>query len=280
MTPESAPRRNVPATRDDLARLFGTSHPLIGMVHLPPLPGSPLWGRSLDAVLERVRADARCLVEGGMDGLLLENFGDQPFRPYEVEPVTVAVMTRAVMAAREVSAGLPLGVNVLRNDATAALGIAAATGAAFIRVNVHTGTMFTDQGMLEGRAHETLRLRERIAPGTLVLADLLVKHATPPPGLDPVSAARDLRHRGLADVLVVPGAATGVPVDPARIRGAREAVPDAPVWVGSGITPANVRELLRLADGAIVGSSLHEDGKAGTGIDPARVSELVSAFRE
>jgi uncharacterized protein len=280
MTPEPKPLRNIPATREDVTRLFGTSRPLIGMVHLPPLPGSPRWGGDLDAVLERVRADVEGLVDGGMNGLLLENFGDQPFMPERVAPVTVAAMTRAALVARKASGGLPLGINVLRNDATSALGIAAAAGAAFVRINVHVGTMFTDQGMLEGRAHETLRTREQLAPGVLILADLLVKHATPPQGLDPVTAARDLRHRGLADALVVSGSATGAPVNPARVRAAREAVPDAPILVGSGITPENVRELLSMADGAIVGSSLHRDGMAGTGIDPSRVSKLVAALRE
>ncbi|MFW6206114.1 MAG: BtpA/SgcQ family protein, partial [Gemmatimonadota bacterium] len=135
---------------------------IIGVLHLPPLPGAPGWGGSMGAVLDRARSDARALDAGGVgaggvDALLVENYGDHPFHR-TVGPGTVAAMTAVVLAVREES-DLPVGVNVLRNDAAAALAVAAAAGAAFIRVNVHTGGMYTDQGWIEGRAADTLRLR-------------------------------------------------------------------------------------------------------------------------
>lgn len=245
----------------------------------------------MDAVLDRATRDARALQEGGVDAVLVENYGDVPFRPGAVEPVTIAAMTRAVAAVQRVT-DLPIGVNVLRNDAAAALGIAAATGAAFIRVNVHTGGMHTDQGWIEGRAAETLRLRNRIAPDTAILADVLVKHATPPAGIELGAVARDTWHRGLADALIVTGRATGDATDLGRVRTVRGAVPDAPVLVGSGVSADTVGDALDAVragapagaggvgrGGVIVGSAFEEDGVAGRPVDAERVRRLMERTR-
>jgi len=261
----------------------------------------------MEVVLARARADARALVSGGggpaggMDAVLVENFGDVPFLPGRVPPETCAALALAVAAVmeevaavmEEVAAGggmptpggsvsaprIPVGVNVLRNDAATALAVAAVTGASFIRVNVHTGTMFTDQGLLQGDAHSTLRRRSTLAPGVGICADVHVKHATPPAGASLEEAALDTLERGLADVLVVSGSGTGRPVDMARLRRVRAVAPGAPLWVGSGVTPATVRPLLEVADGVIVGSALEEGGRAGAPVDPARVRAFVEAAR-
>src|SRR5437764_7269076 len=129
--------------------------PIYGMVHLAPLPGAPLFGGSIDAVIDAALRDARAISDGGCDGILFENFGDRPFHATRVEAITIAAMARVISDVVH-AVRLPFGVNVLRNDARAALAIAAATGAAFIRVNVHSGAMFTDQGMIEGEAADTL----------------------------------------------------------------------------------------------------------------------------
>jgi uncharacterized protein len=238
-------------------------------------------------VLERARADARALVDGGMDGVLVENFGDLPFVPGGVSAETCAAMTLAVAAVLDEVAGrAQVGVNVLRNDAATALAVAGVTGAGFIRVNVHTGSMFTDQGLLHGQAHATLRARAAAglgpaAPGepprVRIVADVQVKHATPPAGSELEASARDAVERGLADVLVVSGSGTGQAVDPERLHRVRRAVPQVPLWVGSGATPGTVAGLLQVADGVIVGSTLHRDGVVGSGIDRARVGAFVRA---
>lgn len=267
--------RNTPAPRGHLLRqLFPGTRPLVGMVHLLPLPGAPGWRGSLDEVAERAVAEARILQEEGLHGVMVENYGDIPFHPGAVPPETVAAMAVVVRCVVE-AVGVPVGVNVLRNDAHAALAVAAATGARFIRVNVHTGAMWTDQGLVQGRAHETLRLRAGLAPEVAIVADVLVKHAVPPAGVDAAEAARDQWYRGLADGLVVTGAATGAPVDTSRLDAVRTAVPDAPLWIGSGVTPRTVAALLPGADGAIVGSVLHRGGVAGAGIDRERVARLM-----
>jgi membrane complex biogenesis BtpA family protein len=253
-------------TRSAFALRF-SARAVFGMIHLAPLPGAPLF-TSLDAAIEAALADARAIRDGGCDGFAIENYGDRPFTRGRVEAETVAAMTRVIAEVlREVQ--LPFGVNVLRNDALSALAIAAATGAAFIRVNVHTGAAVTDQGLIEGDAYATLRKRAALAPEVLIFADYLVKHATP---LGEVSA-KDLRLRGLADALIVTGAETGAAADPSRLRELRELV-DAPLLLGSGLTAENAATFAD-ADGAIVGTSLKTDGV----VDVERVRAVVQAFK-
>jgi membrane complex biogenesis BtpA family protein len=164
---------------------------------------------------------------------------------------------------------LPFGVNVLRNDALSALAIAAATGASFIRVNVHTGAAVTDQGIIEGDAYATLRKRAALAPHVLIFADYLVKHATPLGETSP----KDLRMRGLADALIVTGAETGAAADPQRLRTLRESV-DAPLLLGSGLTAENATESAD-ADGANVGTAFKREGR----VDRELVARVIDAFQ-
>lgn len=265
--------------RVPLSRLFRRPLPVVGMVHLLPLPGSPRWAGSMKPVLQRAEADAAALVAGQLDGILIENYGDAPFFPDRVPPETVAALARIVATLVE-ACPVPVGVNVLRNDARAALAVAVAGGARFIRVNVHTGAMLTDQGWIRGRAHQTLRARAHLAPDVAILADVLVKHATAPPGLEPGIAAHDTWHRGLADGLIVSGVATGQPADPARIAAVRTAVPGAPLWIGSGLRAANAASLASAVDGIIAGSALQRHGVAGHPVDPRRVRTLMAAVAE
>ncbi|MEQ9568746.1 MAG: BtpA/SgcQ family protein, partial [Longimicrobiales bacterium] len=217
---------------------------LVGMVHLPALPGAPAHALPMDRILQRARDDAHALFEAGFDAVLVENYGDTPVHPGAVPPETVAALARAVAGVVEAARGRPVGVNVLRNDARAALGIAAATGAGFVRVNVHAGTMWTDQGALTGRASETLRVRRALGLDCAILADVHVKHATPPPGATLEDSARDLVERAGADALVVSGPGTGRPTDPDRIGRVREALPRVPIFVGSGATPETAPALV------------------------------------
>lgn len=264
----------------DPRELFEAATPLVGMVHLPPLPGAPGYEGSRDAVRAAALADAHALADNGVDGVLVENFGDAPFYPDSVPAHAVAEMTAT---ARELALAVdvPLGVNVLRNDAEAALSVAAAAGGSFVRVNVHTGTQVTDQGVLEGRAHETLRLRERIDADVAVFADVDVKHATPLEGRDRHTVVEETVDRGLADALVVSGPATGEPADDEELLVVLEArdsaTRDVPVFVGSGVTPGNAPDLLDLADGAIVGTALKRGGVTTNRVDPDRVRSIVDA---
>jgi uncharacterized protein len=195
---------------------------LIGVVHLLPTPGSPR-GVSMLRLLERARADARALRAGGCHALIVENFGDAPFHKERVPAETIAALALALAEVRELAGELPVGVNVLRNDARAALGLCAAAGADFLRVNVHTGAMLTDQGLVEGRAADTLRERARLCPRAALLADVHVKHAAVLGGETLEDAAADAWERGGADALIVSGRGT------CRARGSWS----VPAWIST-----------------------------------------------
>jgi len=251
---------------------------LIGVVHLPPLPGTARHQLSMEAIVEHALTDARALREAGFDAALVENFGDLPFPREALSPASVSAM--AVVADRvRRETGLRVGINALRNDALSALGIAAACGASFIRVNVHTGVYATDQGMLEGRADQTLRYRKQLGVRIAILADVHVKHAVPIGQPDVARAAKDTAYRGLADGLIVTGSATGEPADLDQLHRVREAVPDRRVLVGSGVTVESVAEILRHAAGVIVGTGIKQGGETSAPIDPARARAFVVAGR-
>lgn len=252
--------------------------PLIGMVHLGPLPGAPRFAGDLEAVLTASCADARALAEAGFDALLVENYGDSPFFADDVPKATVAALARAVCEVHR-SVQIPVGVNVLRNDAPAALAVAAAAGASFIRVNVLTGTMYTDQGLIRGRAAEVARLRAGLCPTVAILADVFVKHALPPPGLTLEQAAADTWERGGADGLIVTGTGTGRETSLDDLRRVKAAVPGAPLYAGSGVTDASVASVLGVADGVIVGTALKREGRVGAPVDAARARAFLAAAR-
>ncbi len=286
---------------------------LIGVVHLPAMPGDPAHpGGSFAGVLEHAKRDASALAEGGAAAIIVENFGsapfpkgtpDQPTPPHQIAAIALAV------AACKATSGLPTGVNVLRNDVRAALGIAAACEASFVRVNVHVGAYVTDQGIIEGRAFETLRYRRELgadaigaelrdgrpAPASFagagmpswsgatnaiaILADVRVKHASP---LAPVSVAtevEDCLRRAFADAVVVTGAGTGKPVSSALLEEVREAAGEGVVLIGSGLDPERAVVLAPLADGAIAGTWIKEGGDVRAPVDAARVRALVDATR-
>jgi hypothetical protein len=252
---------------------------LIGMVHVAPLPGSPRWGGSIDAVVDAAVADARALVEGGMDALLVENHGDAPFTPARVEPATVAGLAVVAREIRRAAPQTPLGVNVLKNDARAALAIACAVGARFIRVTVHSGAALADQGIVHSDAYGTLRDRRLLGSDVAIFADVGGKHTSPLVPLDLEQHARDLTHRGLADGLVVSGGATGAVTSIEDVKRVRSAVPDVPLLVGSGVTPETAAELLSVADALIVGTALKRDGDVTAPVDPERVRRLVASVQ-
>ncbi len=264
--------------RDVLRALWPKGRPVVGMIHLLPLPGSPGWCGSMADVRETALREAELLQAGGLTGLLVENYGDVPFYPGKAPSETVAAMSVVVGTIVQAS-DVPVGVNLLRNDALGALAVALATGADFIRVNVHTGSMFTDQGLLQGEAHETLRMRTSLGASVAILADVFVKHSTPPPGATLEGAARDTWHRGLADGLILTGSETGEPPTTPDVERVRSALPrEAPLWIGSGATPDTASALLEAADGIIVGSALQEGGRAGGGVVSSRVTAFMEAL--
>ncbi|MEV0195766.1 BtpA/SgcQ family protein [Nonomuraea sp. NPDC050691] len=244
---------------------------VIACVHLLPTPGSPGYDGELEQIYETAVREAEIFLRHGVDALIVENARDLPFHPQSV-PVetaaTIAGVTREIVRMSDV----PVGVAVLRNDASAALAVAACTGASFIRVNVHIGAVFSAQGVLAGNSHETLRLREALRCDVAVFADAGVKHSQPFAYPDLATEVRDLS--GLADGVIVSGELTGLGTSEGDLVTARRAT-GLPLLVGSGVTLDNLETMYDRADGFIVGSHFKVDGVAGNPVDEGRVEVLM-----
>ena len=253
-------------------KLLATCKPFVGMIHLAPLAGSVGYARQgIGPILDLALRDLEALEKGGVNAVLVENFGDTPFA--KTAPVeTIAMMTAVVLRLAEV-ARVPLGVNVLRNDGAAALAIAAATGASFIRVNVFAGVAFTDQGVIEGEARELLRLRRDLGAEVDILADVHVKHAAHLTRLDQAAVDVD---RNRPDALIVTGMGTGFRATADDIAIVKR-VSTRPVFVGSGVTAETAAEY-RHADGFIVGTTLKQCGRVEAPVDVARVRAVAAAI--
>lgn len=251
---------------------------VIGMIHLLPLPGSPRFGGDVKAVREAALRDAAALRDGGVHGLMIENFGDVPFYPGRVPAYVVAQMT-AVAAEVRGRVALPLGINVLRNDGLSALAVAHACGADFVRVNVLCGARVTDQGVVQGIAHDLLRERSLLgAAGVKVLADVDVKHSAPLAPRELADEVDDTVKRGLADGVIVSGAGTGKKTDPDKVRAVKSFAGGVPVFVGSGVTAASVGKFAGAADGFIVGTAFKRDGDPANPVEVERVKALMQAL--
>lgn len=265
-----------------LEELFGNNRPVVGVIHLLPLPGSARYDGQLDQVLARAEQEAASLASGGVNGIIVENFFDMPFAKNRVDTATACAMTLAAQRVKAIS-GLPIGINVLRNDARTALAVASAVGAQFIRVNVLTGAMLCDQGIIEGEAHELLIYRKLLGLDRTVkiFADVMVKHAVPLGQWSDIRlSAQDTVKRALADVIVVSGRSTGDAPEVGDIDAVREVLPDTPILVGSGSTKENISSLLESADGIIVASSIKRHGLLENPVDVGKIRSLVDAVHK
>jgi len=252
--------------------------PVVGMLHLMPLAGAHRFDGDVDAIRERVLQDAEALAGAGVQALLMENFGDAPFFPGRVPASVVAHMTALAVAVRE-RFDVPLGINCLRNDPLAALAVAHASGGTFVRANVLCGARVTDQGIIQGVAHELLRERQSLrAQDIAILADVDVKHSAPLGAPRPAAdEVKELAGRGGADGVIASGSRTGQVTQLSVLREVKEAAGATPVLVGSGVTVDNVAHYAPVADAMIVGSALKHDGVTTNPVDPARVRELMAA---
>lgn len=267
---------------ESLERLFGVDKPVIGMVHLWPLPGAPAYGGwSMDFIVEKALEDARALEEGGVDGLIVENMWDIPFYSgvQRIPPEEVAALA---VAAREVvkSTSLPVGVNMIHNGGRALLGVAKAAGARFMRVDLYTGAAVWDTGELDhGVAADLMRLRKMLDAWDIhFFADVVKKHSVVFPGIT-LETHVTWAAFYLADAVIITGGMTGEPPTPSDVERAKKAAPGTPVIIGSGLTPENAGQLLSRADGAIVGTYFKKHGLTQNPVDPERVRRLMSVVR-
>ena len=266
---------------NDLSDIFGTPKPVIGMVHCWPLPGAPGYsGYGMKAILDNALADARALAEGGVDGLIVENMWDIPFRAgSNVAPESIAAHAVVARAVGE-AVLLPLGINLVHNGGVSLLGIAIASGASFIRVCMLTGAGVCEAGEWdEGCAAELMRRRKELdAEHIKILADVDKKHSVRFPGIDLATHIEWTRFSG-ADGLIVSGKMTGDAPNLDKVREAKKLAGDCPLIIGSGATEENVEAYLTIADGVIVGSSIKEGGRIEEPVDAKRVKRFVENAR-
>ncbi len=260
--------------------ILGRERALIGMVHVGALPGTPFAAEGVDALAARASDEARILAEAGFDAIIVENMHDRPYVHAKHGPEIVASMTRCVLAVRSVFAG-PIGVQVLSGGEKAALAIALASGASFIRAENFVFSHVADEGLLaEACAGDLLRYRKAIgAEHVAVLADLKKKHASHALTADVTlaEAAHAAEFFG-ADGVIVTGRFTGQPAALADLREARGAT-ELPVVVGSGVDAATVNATLADADAAIVGSAIKAGGVWTGPVDRTRCEAIVKAAR-
>ena len=254
------------------------NQPIIGVIHLRPLPGAPHFDGDLGRIRSQALDDARALVAGGADAIMLENFGDTPFFARRVPRETVAWMSRIGGLVRD-AVDLRLGVCVLRNDARASLAIAHAIGAQFIRICILGSPRVTDQGLIEGEAAKVIRDRARLGADIKILADVDIKHSYPlSPTYSLQADAADLVARSHADALIVTGPATGMAIADSDLAKLSAAAP-VPVLVGSGVTDGTIKALSTAAAGFIVGTAFKESKRIGAPISADKVRAIVKQLR-
>lgn len=268
-----------PPKENALSELFSVAKPLIGVIHLPPLPGAPRYaGEPMADICRAAIRDAQTLATGGIDGIMVENASDMPFlRPEDIGAETVAAMTAATLAVRS-AVDVPLGITCVANGVIPGLAIAKASGARWVRANQWVNAYVANEGFLNGPAPQALRYRAAIgARDVRILADVHVKF-----GAHAITADRDVMEQATdaewfdADVLIATGTRTGSPTQPEEVEQVRNGT-NLPVIVGSGLSPEQLPSLFRVADGAIVGQWLKVDGRWWNPVDPHRVERLVAA---
>ncbi len=251
--------------------------PVIGVVHLQPLPGSPGYKGDLNDIIDKALRDARSLEEGGVNGIIVENYMDIPFKIRITEPETIAAMTVIV---REIvkNTSIPVGVSFLRNSGVEALAIAYATGAKFIRVNVYCFPVISAEGTIEPIAREVQELKHKLKTNIEVYADVAVKHAYLHYNASIDELAIETVNRCKADAIIITGKATGQPPEPSDVALAKKC--NKPVIIGSGITVNNIKLYWNLADGFIIGTYFKQKGITINPIDPERVKKLTTIINK
>jgi membrane complex biogenesis BtpA family protein len=262
-----------------LDELFQVKKPIIGVIHLKALPGAPRYaGESVKEIYAAAAADARTLAMCGIDGIILENASDLPFRrPENIGPETVAALTAACLEVRA-AVDTPIGITCVANGVIPGLAVAKAVGARWVRANQWVNAYVANEGFLNGPAPEAMRYRSAIgATDVHIFADVHVKF-----GAHAITADRSIAEQATdaewfdADVLIASGTRTGSPTQPQEIEEVREGT-NLPVIVGSGLNPDQVPSLMTVADGAIIGQWLKRDGVWWNPVDPARVERLMAA---
>lgn len=271
---------------NSLDKIFRTKKPIIGMIHFMPLLGYKDYA-GIDAVLNKALVDLKALNKGGVNGIMIENNYDIPHKIF-VGPETIGCMTYLTAEIIK-NTKLPVGISVLWNDYKVALAIAKVCGAKFIRVPVFVDNVRTNYGNIFGNPEGVLSFRKRIgANNVLLFTDIHVKHSVLLSKNSLEESALQAIREG-SDALIITGKWTGDAPDINKLKRVREVVSDFPILVGSGATKDNISQLMKYADGVIVGTSLKSGKRQNKNvnikkydevIDIKKVKEFTKAFRK
>ena len=248
--------------------------PIIGTIHLQALPGSVHHSQPIQDLISSAKEETKTLVKAGIDGILIENYGDYPYVRTENPSETTAAMTLITSTLKNMFQ-VPIGINILRNSCTQAMSVASVCEIDFIRCNIFTSAYVTDQGIIQGEARKVLLKRKKLNSNVLVFADIFCKHASPISNRGLLEEAQDAIFRGSADAIIITGHRTGVPPRKEDLIKLKEQNL-GPILIGSGLTTENYNELMQFADGAIVGSYFKRNGDISQSVDFERVSSLLN----
>lgn len=260
------------------AKIFPGKKPVIAMVHLGALPGTPLYDSDagLDGLIDGARKDLRALQAAGFDAVM---FGNENDRPYEFKVDTASTATMAYVIGRlKPEIAVPFGVNVLW-DPMSSIALAAATGASFVR-EILTGTYASDMGPWTPDAGAAMRYRDRLGLHDLALLDnISAEFAWSLDQRSLPNRARSAVFSSIPDAILVSGIITGEAAALSELEAVKKVLPDTPVLANTGVKHATVADVLRVADGCIVGSSLKVDGNTWNPVDPERAKEFMRLVR-
>ncbi|CAA9438893.1 MAG: photosystem I assembly BtpA [uncultured Rubellimicrobium sp.] len=263
---------------DAFRRVFGSAKPVIAMIHLGALPGAPLYdeSRGVEGLIEGARADLEALQAAGVDAVM---FGNENDRPYELKVDTASTATMAYVVGRlRPEIALPFGVNVLW-DPMATVALAAATGAAFVR-EIFTGTYASDMGVWAPDAGEAMRYRNRLGRRDLaMLYNVSAEFADSLDGRPLSDRARSAVFSSIPDAVLVSGQITGEAARMEDLEAVKRVLPATPVLANTGVKHDTVAEVLRIADGCVVGSALKVDGHTWNAVDPERAKDFMARVK-
>lgn len=262
-------------TEKEINNLFGTEKPIIGMLHLIPLPGSPVYdGTGLKPVIERALKEAETLVAGGINALEVENYNDPTYFPDDAPAETIASLSIVAHEIHKAFPQIPLGICLLA-DPQASIAVAHASGAKFVRATFFTEASVDVSGLALRRPHGIMRYRKFLDPSIKLFADIHIKHSAPL-AMRPIEESAYDAAYFLADAVILSGKHTGFQTPIEDVKKVRKVLPNFPIFIGSGTRKENVEELLQFATGAVVGTSLKYDGNTENTVDLNRVKEFMS----
>lgn len=258
--------------------VFGAGKPVIAMVHFGALPGAPLYNAQagIEGLIDGVSKDLVALQEAGFDAVMFGNENDRPYE-FSVDPASTAAMAYVIGRVRD-KIRIPFGVNVLW-DPISSIALAAATGASFVR-EIFTGTYASDMGLWTSDAGKAMRYRDRLNRADLaMLYNVSAEFAWSLDQRSLPDRARSAVFSSIPDAILVSGQITGEAAKLSDLEAVKKALPDTPVLANTGVKHTTVAEVLKVADGCIVGSSLKVDGNTWNAVDPDRAQEFMRLVR-